>query len=285
MKALRSSGHDVVALVRRPVTDSASEIHWDPAYGDLAAGSLDGIDAVINLAGRGVADARWSAEQKSEILNSRVDGNALLSKVIATATGGPSVLIAGSAIGFYGDTGDSIAAETADPGDDFLSSVCQSLESATGSASDSGCRVVYVRTGIVLATNGGALGQILPFFKAGIGGRIGSGSQYWSWISIVDEVAALVHLLDSDLAGPVNLVAPGAVTNAEFTRTLGKVLRRPTLLPTPKLALWARLGRELTEVLLYTSTRVAPVRLIDDGFEFTHPALEPALRDLLGRPA
>lgn len=283
-QALRLAGHDVISLVRRPVTDAESEIFWDPERGDLAEGSLDGIDAVINLAGRGVADARWSASQKRQILDSRVEGNKLLSHAIASATDGAGVLIAGSAIGFYGETGDTVVTEVSGPGNDFLASVCQSLEGITAVAADSGCRVVYARTGIVLTTDGGALGQILPFFRAGIGGRIGSGAQFWSWISIVDEVAALVHLLDSDLAGPVNLVAPGAVTNAEFTRTLGRVLGRPTLLPTPKLALWARLGRELTDALLYTSTRVAPTELLGDGFEFAHPDLEPALRDLLDRP-
>jgi len=163
----------------------------------------------------------------------------------------------------------------------FLASVCVALEGATSAATNSGCRVVHARTGIVLSPRGGALGQILPFFKLGLGGRIGDGSQYWSWISIADEVAALIHLLDSDLAGPVNLVSPSPVTNAEFTKALGRALHRPTILPTPKLALWARLGRELTEALLYTSTRVEPHALLADGYRFNNEELGSALQSML----
>ncbi len=282
---LQSAGHTVIRLVRRPVVSGTSEIQWDPARRELDPGTLDGVDAVINLAGRGIADARWSPAQKKLILDSRVEGNRLLAGAIGRLDDGPRAFVAGSAIGVYGDTGTNIATETTPAGDDFLASVCTSLENAAAVAADRGCRVVFARTGIVLSTGGGAIAQILPFFRAGIGGRIGRGDQYWSWISINDEVAALVHLLESDLSGPVNLVAPSAVTNAEFTRTLGRVLHRPTLLPTPKPALWARLGRELTDALLYTSTRVGPEKLTDDGFEFTHSDLESALRAILGRPA
>ncbi len=282
--ALRSSGHTAIRLVRRPTTSGASEIQWDPARRELDPGTLDGVDAVINLAGRGVADARWSQTQKQLILDSRVEGNRLLAEAIGQLDEGPRVLVAGSAIGVYGDTGTAIATETTPTGDDFLASVCTSLEDAAAGAADGGCRVVSARTGIVLSSDGGAVAQVLPFFRAGLGGRIGRGDQYWSWISIDDEVAALIHLLGSDLSGPVNLVAPSAVTNAEFTRTLGRVLHRPTFLPTPKPALWARLGRELTDALLYTSTRVDPEKLIADGFEFAHPDLESALRAILQRP-
>jgi len=279
--ALISKGHDVLRMVRHPTTDNASEIVWDPMRRELAPEALDGVDAVINLAGRGVADARWSEAQRQSILDSRVNGNQVIADAIGQLRDSPKTLVAGSAIGFYGDTGASIATETSPSGADFLASVCVALENAASPASGHGCRVVYARTGIVLSASGGALGQILPFFRAGIGGRIGHGDQFWSWISLHDEVAALVHLLESELSGPVNLVAPGAVTNAEFTRILGRVLRRPTFLPTPKAALWARLGRQLTDALLYTSTRVEPSALIHDDFEFEHPDLESALRAIL----
>jgi len=281
--ALESRGDEVLRMVRQPATRGEFEIPWDPLDHRLEPRALEGVDAVINLAGRGVADARWSKSQKQQIRDSRVEGNRLIAEAISQLTHGPNVLIAGSAIGYYGNTGTSTATEAGGAGDDFLASVCASLENAASKAGSHGCRVVYARTGIVLSADGGALAQVLPFFRAGIGGRIGRGDQFWSWISIHDEVAALLHLLDSDLCGPVNLVAPGALTNAEFARTLGRVLNRPAFLPTPKPALWAKLGRELTEALLYTSTRVSPAALITDGFEFEHPDLESALRAILGR--
>jgi len=279
VSSLAARGHEVVALVRRD--PKAGEIRWDPAAHQLDPSVLSGIDAVVNLAGRGIAESRWSGRQKSEILDSRVDGTTLLSEAIASLDGGPACLVVGSAIGYYGETSTRVATESDPAGDDFLASVCVALEGSTSAAEESGCRVVHARTGIVLSPHGGALGQVLPFFRLGIGGRIGDGRQYWSWISIADEVAAIVHLVESDLDGPVNLVAPSPVTNAEFTKVLGRVLHRPTILPTPKLALWARLGRELTEALLYTSTRVEPHRLLADGFRFGDTDLESALRSML----
>jgi len=281
MSALADRGHDAVAMVRREA--ATGEIRWDPATRVLDPSALEGIDTVVNLAGQGIAESRWSERQKREILDSRVAGNTLLSRTIASLSKGPSSLVVGSAIGFYGETGNTASTESSPAGNDFLASVCAALEGATVAAAESGCRVVHARTGIVLSPNGGALGQVLPFFRLGVGGRIGDGQQYWSWISIADEVKALTHLVESQLSGPVNLVAPSAVTNAVFTKTLGRVLRRPTILPTPKLALWARLGRELTEALLYTSTRVVPDRLLADGFEFDDLELESALRSMLDR--
>lgn len=281
MSALSDRGHEAVAMVRRD--PAADEIRWDPATRKLDPSALEGIDAVVNLAGQGIAESRWSERQKREILDSRIDGNTLLSEAIASLSSGPSSLVVGSAIGFYGETGNIAATESSPAGNDFLASVCVALEGATVAATESGCRVVHARTGIVLSPHGGALGQVLPFFRLGVGGRIGDGQQYWSWISIADEVKALIHLVESELDGPVNLVAPSAVTNAVFTKTLGRVLHRPTILPTPKLALWVRLGRELTEALLYTSTRVVPDRLLADGFEFGDSDLESALRSMLDR--
>ncbi len=278
-RSLSSGGHDVVKLVRR--RPEAGEIRWDPTAGQLDPADLEGTDAVINLAGQGVAAARWSPAQKQAIRDSRVMGNRLLAEAISSLESGPRVLIVGSAIGFYGDTGTETADESSPNGNDFLASVCVALEASTTAAGNHGCRVVHARTGIVLSPDGGALGQILPFFKAGIGGRIGDGRQFWSWISIADEIAALTHLLHSDIEGPVNLVSPEPVTNAEFTKTLGRVLHRPTILPTPKVALWIRLGRELTDALLYTSTRVTPKKLLSDGFEFRDVELEAGLRAML----
>ncbi len=281
---LVAAGHQPVSMTRRPRSEGGEVIHWDPATGEIDPNAFENIDAVINLAGRGIADARWSDEQKRDILQSRVRGNRLIAESIARSNRGPKVFIAGSAIGFYGDTSNSAVTESAPSGDDFLSEVCRSLEDAASVASDAGCRVVAARTGIVLSRSGGALAQLLPFFRVGLGGRIGAGRQYWSWISLDDELKSLTHLLDADVSGPVNLVSPCAVTNSEFTRILGHVLRRPTLLPTPKIALWARLGRELTSALLYTSTRVEPAALLSTGFEFTHSDLESALRAILDRP-
>ncbi len=278
-RSLAGQGHEVVRLVRHP--PAPGEIRWDPTGHRLDPADLDGTDAVVNLAGQGVAAARWSPAQKQAIRDSRVLGNRLLAETIASIDHGPRMLMVGSAIGFYGDTGTGTADESSPNGDDFLASVCVDLEGSTTAASDHGCRVVHARTGIVLSPDGGALGQILPFFKAGIGGRIGDGRQFWSWISIADEIAALTHLLDSDIEGPVNLVSPEPVTNAEFTRTLGRVLHRPTILPTPKVALWIRLGRELTDALLYTSTRVTPGKLLSDGFKFRDIELEAGLRAML----
>lgn len=279
VSALAERGHEVAPLVRHE--PSVGEIRWDPMAHTLGSSALCGIDAVVNLAGRGIAESRWSQRQKSEILDSRVDGNSLLSEAIASTDDGPTRFVVGSAIGYYGDTGDRVASESDPPGDDFLASVCVALEESTSTATESGCRVAHARTGIVLSPDGGALGQVLPVFRLGLGGRIGRGHQYWSWISIMDEVNALIHLVESDIEGPVNLVAPSPVTNAEFTKTLGRVLHRPTIVPTPKIALCARLGRELTEALLYTSTRVQPTRLLGDGFRFRHADLETALRSML----
>ncbi len=285
MPELIAAGHQPVPMVRRPRSGGGEHILWDPASSELEPDAFEDIDAVINLAGRGIADARWSGEQKREILQSRVSGNRLIAETIARSSRGPKAFIAGSAIGFYGDTGDTAVTESASSGDDFLSDVCRSLEDATATASDAGCRVVTARTGIVLSKSGGALAQLLPFFRIGLGGRIGAGRQYWSWISLDDELRSLTHLLDADVSGPVNLVSPDAVTNSEFTKVLGHVLHRPTMLPTPKIALWARLGRELTNALLYTSTRVEPAALLSTGFEFTHSDLESALRAILNRPS
>ena len=284
VEGLLAARHEPVRLVRSHRPDDLPSVSWDPAAGTIDADALVGIDAVIHLAGEGIAERRWSDEQKARIMDSRVAGTALLADRIAAAADPPSVFISGSAIGFYGDRGDETLTETSGRGDGFLADVVAAWERETTPVTTPPTRVVHVRTGIVLSGNGGALAPQLPFFKAGLGGRIGSGKQWWSWISLDDMVGGLVWLLTNDVHGAVNLTAPNPVTNGEFTRVLGRVLRRPTLLPIPKPALWLRLGRELTQELLYASQRVEPTVLTDRGYEFRHPELEDALRTALDRP-
>jgi len=281
IRRLRGDGHEPVRLVRAAPPDDLPTASWDPATGRLDDDALTGIDAVVHLAGEGIANRRWSPTQKARIRDSRVDGTTLLSERVADAAPPPAVFLSGSAIGFYGDRGAATLTESDGPGEGFLAEVVTAWERSTAAIPDPPTRVVHLRTGIVLSADGGALAQQLPFFRLGLGGRIGNGNQWWSWISLTDVVAAISWLLDHDVRGPVNLAAPGAVTNAEFTKTLGRVLRRPTIVPTPKPALWARLGRELTRELLCTSQRVRPAVLESEGFEFQHPDLEPALRSIL----
>ena len=283
---LLAAGHQPVRLVRSRRPDDLPSASWDPAAGTIDDDALDGIDAVVHLAGEGIAEQRWTAEQKARILDSRVAGTTLLAERIAAADDPPGVFVSGSAIGFYGDRGDERLTEASGPGDGFLAEVVRAWEASTRAAEATSTRVVHVRTGIVLSGDGGALAPQLPFFKLGLGGRIGSGRQWWSWISIDDMVGALIWLLTADeIDGPVNLTSPNPVTNGEFTEVLGTVLRRPTLLPIPKPALWLRLGRELTQELLYASQRVEPSVLLDGGYEFRHLEVEAALRAALDRPA
>ncbi|MEZ5143544.1 MAG: TIGR01777 family oxidoreductase [Acidimicrobiales bacterium] len=283
--SLRADGHRVVPVVRRLVADGERAVRWDPSAGTIDAAALEGVDAVVHLAGAGIGDKRWTPERKQEILQSRSRGTAVLAEALAGLERKPAVLVSGSAIGYYGDRGDEVLTEASGPGDIFLSEVCVAWEAATGMAVEAGIRVPIVRTGIVLSADGGALAKTLPLFKAGLGGRMGSGTQWWSWISIDDEVAAIRWLLDHDVAGPVNLTAPAPVTNAEFTKVLGRVLGRPTVLPVPRFGPKLLLGGELAEQLLFASQRVQPTVLEDHGFTFAHRDLESALRAVLGRPA
>jgi uncharacterized protein len=278
---LEADGHGVVRLVRRDAM-GPNEIAWDPAAGVIDAAGLQGANAVFHLAGAGIGDHRWTESYKQEILDSRVLGTGLLASTLATLDRMPSVLVSASAIGWYGDRGDEILDETAAQGSGFLSDVTAAGEAAAEPAVDAGIRVVHPRTGIVLSKDGGALQRLLLPFKLGVGGRTGPGNQWWSWITLDDEVRALNHLaFSSSLAGPVNLTAPNPVTNQEFVGTLGSVLRRPSILPTPSLALKAMLGSELADALLFQSQRVVPARLIEEGFTFDSPALEEAMRSVL----
>jgi uncharacterized protein (TIGR01777 family) len=280
--ALTADGHRVRRLVRRPA-DGPDEVHWDPATGRLDAAALAGVEGVVNLAGPGIGDKRWSDERKRALRDARVDGTDLLARSLAELAEPPAVLVSGSAIGYYGDRGDEVLTEESSAGDDFLSELCEAWEAATAPAAEAGIRVALARTGIVLAPGGGALARLLPLFRLGAGGRMGSGRQYWSWITIDDEVAALRHLLEHDVSGPVNLVAPGTVTNQELTEALGRVLHRPTLLPVPRFGPKLLIGGEAAETFLYASQRVMPAVLEAEGFTFADDDVELALRAVLSR--
>jgi len=272
--ALTAGGHEVVRLRRGSPVDG--DLHWDPAAGTID--NLSGIDAVVHLAGVGIGEKRWTDSQKRSILDSRTIGTRLLSEAIAAAEPGPRALLSASAIGYYGDRGEDELTEEDGPGSDFQADVCVAWEAGTTSAEAAGVRTVHMRTGLVLASHGGVLKRMLLPFKLGFGGRVGSGDQFMSWISMEDTIGAMMHLLETDLSGPVNLTAPNPVTNAEFTRTLGKTVKRPTFLPTPLLPLKAVYGRELVETLLLSSLRVVGTRLVDGGYRFRHPTLNAALR-------
>lgn len=275
IERLRAEQHDVVRLVRRAAVD-ANEVTWDPDAGTIDAAALEGVDAAVHLAGEGVADKRWSPAQKQRILDSRVRGTETLAGALASLNRKPAVLVSGSAIGYYGERGDEVLTESATKGGGFLSDVVVAWEGATRAASDAGIRVVNIRTGIVLAKKGGALKRQLPLFKLGVGGKLASGRQWSSWISIDDEVGAILHALTTEtLHGPVNLTAPNPVTNRDFTRALGRAVHRPAFLPVPGFALNIVLGGELAGDIL-ASARVMPEKLLQSGYQFIHPTIDEA---------
>ncbi len=276
---LRADGHEAVPVVRRSPGDN--EIGWSVDEQRIEDDAFDGIDAVVHLAGAGIGDRRWTDSYKAELLSSRTDGTALVAGAINSATNPPATLLSGSAIGIYGSSLTDTFDETSPAGTGFLAELCTAWEDAAAPAGTDGTRVVLLRTGIVLSAAGGALKKQLPLFKFGLGGKMGRGDQWQSWIHIDDQVSAIVHLLTSTTSGPVNVTSPNAVTNAEFTSTLGDVLKRPTVLPIPKFGPKLLLGGELADNLLFTGQRVAPSVLQADGFEFEHPTLEAALRDIL----
>jgi len=282
LPVLRSDGHHVRTLVRRPARDG--EISWDPIRGQLDPRQLTGVDGVIHLAGENVG-ARWTRARKRRILESRVWGTRLLSETLAQLHPPPRTLVSASAIGIYGDRGDQILTEGSQPGNpihDFLASVCLQWEAAAGPARAAGIRVIHPRLGVVLSPAGGALAKMLIPFRLGLGGRVGSGSQWMSWISLVDAVHVLRHCLHhEELEGPVNVTAPEPISNAEFTRVLARVLRRPAMLAVPAAVLRLTLG-EMAEAVL-GSTRVLPVRLLQSRYRFQQPNLEEALRQMLSQ--
>ncbi|MCU0309366.1 MAG: TIGR01777 family oxidoreductase [Acidimicrobiales bacterium] len=284
VRSLSADGHEVTSVVRRPPLAGERAVRWDPMEGTIDAQGLEAMDAVVHLAGAGIGDKRWTDSYKRQVLESRTKGTSLLARTLAGLDAPPSVLVSGSAIGIYGDTGDTPTDESETPADDFLADVVVQWEAAAAPAAEAGIRVPFLRTGIVLSPAGGALAKLLPLFRFGLGGRMGKGTQWWSWISLDDEVGVIRWLLDNEVAGPVNAVAPEPVTNAELTKTLGAVLRRPTALPVPAFGPKLLLGSELAEALLFTSARVTPGVLLEHGFEFAHPDLESALRSMLDLP-
>lgn len=271
---LKAEGHTVQRLVRRkPV--AADEVSWDPQNGTIDLAPLEGVDAVVHLAGAGVGDKRWTKKYKAQILNSRLFGTNTIASAVEKLK--PSVFISGSAIGWYGETGNRAVTEDDRAGDDFLASVCKEWEAAADAAPS--VRTVKIRTGLVLDPTGGALGRMMPLFKLGLGGRLGNGKQWWSWITLHDEIKAITYLLEKDIEGPVNLTSPNPVTNSEFTAALARALGRPALFPAPAIALKLALGGFSTEIL--GSKKILPQRLLDSGFEFDFPQLPSALTELV----
>ncbi len=274
---LSARGDDVVHLVRRQPTTS-SEVGWDPSSRTLDPGDLSGLSAVVHLAGAGVADHRWTAAYKQEILSSRVDGTATIATALADL-GEPIALVSASAIGIYGDCGERILTENSEAGASFLAGVAQAWEAAATPARDAGLRVAHARTGLVLTPDGGAMERVLPLARLGLAGPLGTGRQYWSWITLHDEVRALAHLIDQDITGPVNLVSPQPLHQAEVMKALGAALGRPALLPAPALALKLVLGEFADDIL--ASARILPSVLTASGFVFDHDTIERAMHWLV----
>lgn len=282
--ALRADGHRVRVVSRRAA--GPDTVRWDPAAGAIDAEGLAGVEAVVHLAGAGIGDKRWSADRKREILESRTKGTDLLARTLAKLDPKPSVLVSGSAIGIYGLRGDEELTEESSPGSDFLANLVQQWERSAAPAADAGIRVAYARTGLVLSGSGGLLGRVLPLFRAYLGGRLGSGRQWFSWVTIDDEVGAIRHLIDTEgLSGPFNLTAPGPVTNADFTAALGRVLRRPTVVPVPTFGPRLLFGGEMADLTVFASQRVRSDKLVAHGYTFRHTEVEEGLRAVLGRPA
>lgn len=281
-RALVGRGDEVVRLVRRRA--ASGEAGWDPAAGRLDVAGLSGVEAVVHLAGAGIADRRWSGQRRLELVSSRVDSTALLARSLIGLDPPPRLLMSASAIGIYGDRGDEVLDESSAPGAGFLADLCRRWEQAAAPAAAAGIRTITLRSGIVLSASGGALGRQLPLFRVGLGGPLGSGRQWTSWISMEDEVGAVLHLLDHDgPSGPVNAVAPQPVTNRDFSAALGRALHRPARLAVPAPALRLALGRQLVDEALLSSQRVLPAALQSAGYRFAHPDIDTALVAVLSR--
>lgn len=271
--SLEGDGHSVVRLGRGP--------QWRPEEGFFDEGALDAVDAVVNLAGAGLGERRWTDAQKGRIVDSRVNGTAALAQAVARTNGAVHTLVNGSAVGYYGDPGDEPVTEDSSPGRGFLAELCLAWEAAARQA-EPRTRVVLLRTGVVLSPEGGALAKQLPIFKRGLGGRLGDGEQWLSWIHIDDEVGAIRHALDNpDVVGPLNATAPNPVTNAEFTKALGRAVHRPTVLSAPAFALKTVFGQAMAAEMLLAGQRVLPAKLEATGYSFRHPQVADALEDLL----
>jgi len=280
--ALTAAGHRPRRLVRGPA--AGGDVSWDPDAGTIDAAALEGTEGVVHLGGVGIGDKRWTPQQKERIRGSRVRGTTVLAEALASLADRPLVLVSASAVGYYGDRGDEILTEESTPGNGFLAGVVRAWEEATAPAADAGVRVVNMRSGVVQSPAGGALKKQLPLFRFGVGGPLGNGRQWVSWITLDDEIAVILHLLGDDtLAGPVNATAPEPVTSAGLARALGKALHRPAVLPVPKVGLKVVVGRQMADEMVTASQRVVPVRLQAAGFSFRHPAVEPAMAAILDR--
>ena len=282
--ALRAEGHEVCRLVRGRAARGPDEIPWDPAAGTIDRERLSGTGAIINLAGENIAAHRWTEARRTQILRSRVEATRTLVAALGAIEPRPRVLLNASAIGYYGDRGDDVLTEASSIGHGFLPEVCLAWETHAEGAARLGVRTVRLRFGVVLAREDGALAKMLPLFRLGLGGRMGSGRQWMSWIALDDVVGSIRHALaDEGCAGPLNVTAPQPVTNAEFAATLGRVLRRPAILPVPALALRAAVGNGIAHEALLASQRALPARLQEGGYAFRYPALDAALRAVLAR--
>lgn len=278
-ESLTADRHEVVRLVRR-APRGTGEVRWDPVAGSVDAAGLEGCDAVVHLSGAPVGTRRWTDARKKVLWDSRVRSTDVLARALAALDRKPGVLVCGSAIGFYGDTGDAYVDEDSPAGEGFLADLVRAWEAAADPAREAGIRTVHARTGLVVAAHGGAWGTLFPIFRAGLGGRLGNGRQFWSFIALADEIAALRYAIDTPaLSGPVNLTAPEPLTNSEITAAMGQALRRPTVLPVPAFALRAVLGEFAADVL--SSQRVRPKRLLDAGFTFAQPRIDEAIRAVL----
>jgi len=282
VRHLTDGGHEVIRLVRDGSTGGAGRLTWDPGTGTIDPGALDDVDAVVHLAGENIAAGRWTPARKDRILRSRVDGTRRLSEALARSARPPRALVCASAIGFYGDRGEEVLTESSGPGQGFLAEVCRHWETAAEPARRAGIRVVSLRLGMILSGRGGALAKMLPLYRLGLGGRIGHGRQYLSWVTLTDTVRAIEHAVRTDLLrGPANVVAPRPATNRAFTAMLARVLQRPAVLPVPAWVLRLALG-EMADALLLAGARVEPMMLLATGFRFVHDELENALRAELG---
>lgn len=279
VRSLEADGHAAVRVVRSG--GGKNTVRWDIDRGEIDAAGLEALDGVVHLAGEGIAEKRWTDDQKRKILESRTKGTALLANTVAALNDKPPVLVSGSAIGVYGNRGDEQLTEASAPGSGFLADVVVAWEAAAGPAEAAGIRVSKIRTGIVLDKDGGVLQRLVGLARFGLLGKLGSGQQWMSWISLADQVGAIRFLLEHDVAGPVNLTSPAPVTNAVFTKALGRVLKRPTFLPVPSFGPKILVGSELAQALLLDGQRVLPEVLLDAGYEFRHSDLETTLRQLL----
>lgn len=279
VQSLQRDGHEVLRILR--AGGGTGTVHWDIDEGQLDASALEGLDGVVHLAGEGIGEKRWTAEQKAKIRGSRTKGTSLLAGALASLSNKPAVLVSGSAVGFYGDRGDEQLTEASPPGTGFLPELVAAWEAAAKASAAAGIRVARIRSGIVLDREGGALPRMARLAKLGLLGKLGSGQQWMSWITLVDEVGAIRFLLEHDVAGPVNLTSPAPVTNAVFTKALGRALHRPTFLPIPSFGPKLLVGRELAAALLFEGQRALPRALLDAGYEFRHSNVSTALEAIL----